>query len=84
MNVEELIVLLQKEDPKNLVVMAKDSEGNSYSPLSDHWVGGYRAETTYSGEVGYLELTPELKEAGYEEDDIVDDGVKAVIFCPTN
>ena len=63
--------------------MAKDSEGNSYSPLSSYWSGVYRPDTTYSGEVGYGELTPELEEAGYGEDDIIE-GEKAVILCPTN
>ena len=84
MKVKNLIEQLQHEDPEALVVMAKDSEGNGYSPLSDYWVGAYRPESTYSGEVGYSELTSELKEAGYGEDDIITDGEKAVILCPTN
>jgi hypothetical protein len=84
MTVEELIAELTKEDPASVVVMAKDSEGNSYSPLSDYWAGVYRADSTYSGDVGYGELTPELEKAGYGEDDIIEDGVPAVILCPTN
>jgi len=46
MTVKELIEQLKKEDPDRLVIMAKDPEGNGYSPLSDFWSGAYRAETT--------------------------------------
>jgi len=84
MKVAELIEQLKKEDPASVVVMAKDSEGNSYSPLSDFWNGVYRAETTWSGEVGYDKLTPELEKAGYSEEDIIEDGESAIILCPTN
>ena len=84
MTVEELIAELTKEDPASVVVMAKDGEGNSYSPLSDFWSGVYRAESTYSGEVGFGKLTPELKKAGYSEEDIIKDGEPAVVLCPTN
>lgn len=83
MRVEELIKELQKEDPKSLVVMAKDGEGNDHSPLSSYWCGVYRAETTWNGEVGYDKLTKELKEAGYTEEDIIE-GEPAVILCPIN
>jgi hypothetical protein len=47
MTVKELIEELQKEDPSCLVVMAKDSEGNGYSPLRYYWRGAYRAESSY-------------------------------------
>jgi len=83
MTVGELLQQLENEDPESLVVMAKDSEGNSYSPLSSFWTGAYKADSTWSGEVGFSELTPELEEAGYDEEDIIE-GVKAVILCPTN
>ena len=84
MTVQELIEELKKEDPKQLVVMAKDGEGNSYSPLSSFWSGAYEADSTYSGEVGFSKLTHELKKEGYGEDDILENGVPALILCPTN
>lgn len=83
MKVKDLIELLKKEDPSAEVIMASDSGGNGYSPLSDLWTGTYAAETTWSGEVGYSELTEELEDAGYTEDDLIE-GVPAVILCPTN
>ncbi len=50
MTVAELIEELQKEDPSALVVMSKDAEGNSYSPLGDIGSGEYDPDTTYNGE----------------------------------
>ena len=84
MKVKELINLLREEDPEAIVIMAKDSEGNSYSPLSDFWCGVYQAETSWSGEVGYSELTEDLENAGYTEEDLIEGGASAVILCPIN
>jgi hypothetical protein len=85
MTVKELIKLLKKEDPSALVIMSKDGEGNSYSPLSSFWSGGYLADTTWSGEAGLLELTEVDEVEGYTEEDVLEEGaVKAIIFCPVN
>jgi hypothetical protein len=66
MTVKELIELLENEDHNKLVVMSKDGEGNSYSPLADFGnVNVYRADSTWSGDVGFSKLTPKLKKAGY-------------------
>lgn len=83
MTVKELIEHLEKQDPDQLVVMAKDGEGNDYSPLADFWSGSYEAETTWHGTVGLFELTMELREQGYSKEDILKDGVPALILCPT-
>jgi len=83
MTVKELIELLEKEDPDRIVVMAKDSEGNSYSPLSDLGTGIYKARTKWSGEVGLEKLTPELIAAGYSEEDVIS-GQPALIVSPMN
>lgn len=64
--VKDLIEELKQCDPDAVVVQSSDGEGNSYSPFSDFWVGSYLAETTWSGEVGFLELTDELREQGEE------------------
>lgn len=50
--VRELIALLENEDQDSLVVMAKDAEGNGFSPFSDITMETYSADTTYSGEIG--------------------------------
>ena len=84
MKVKELIEQLQECAPDAEVVMAKDGEGNNYSPLAGYWEGMYRAESTWHGDVGLAELDEELREAGYSEEDVIEDGVPAVILSPTN
>jgi hypothetical protein len=83
MIVKELIKLLQEQNQDAIVVMAKDAEGNSYSPISSLWGGAYLPDSTWSGTAGLLTLTAEDIEAGYGEDDLVD-GDPAVILCPVN
>ena len=83
MTVKELIELLRDQNPDAIVVMSKDSEGNSYSPFSSLWAGSYLAETTWGGKVGLSELTPKDKKMGYGEEDVID-GEAAVILQPTN
>jgi hypothetical protein len=79
MKVKELIAELQKLDPETLVVLAKDAEGNGYKSLADVNAGmGFAA-----GEIGYLELTNRLREAGYTEDDLcAKDAVPCVVLWP--
>ena len=83
MKVHELIEMLQEEDINREVVIAKDSEGNNYSPLEGMWRGAYRADTTWSGEAGLERLTAEDIERGYGEEDVMD-GVPALIIYPVN
>lgn len=84
MKVKKLIKLLQACDPERIVVMASDSEGNGYSPLADISSAAYRAETTWSGEVGLETLTELDRKKGYSEEDVIDDGKPAIILHPTN
>ena len=83
MTVRELIELLQNENQDRIVIMAKDAEGNGYSPLRSAWTGSYRAESPYSGEVGLEQLTAQDKLSGYTEEDVID-GEAALIFSPVN
>lgn len=83
MKIKELIKLLEKEDPERIVIMASDGEGNGYSPLSSIWTAAYKAENTWSGEVGLEKLTEEDEEQGYTEEDVLK-GKKAIVFSPTN
>lgn len=73
MTVAELRKALESFDDDRLVVLAKDAEGNSYSPLSDLEAGLYQPHTTWSGDVF---LFPESA-AG-------DDVVPAVVLGPVN
>ncbi len=84
MKVKELIKLLESVDPDRLVILQKDGEGNGFSPLCDVYTGAYTLETSYSGEVYLEELTDELREQGFGEEDVCIDGEKAVVMCPTN
>jgi glucose dehydrogenase len=84
MKVKELKKILEKVDENRIVIMQKDEEGNGYSPLdgiSDE--ENYKANSAWSGEVGYEKLTPELKKAGYGEDDTLE-GEPACILFPMN
>ena len=86
MKVIELIELLQKEDPDDLVVMSKDGEGNSFSPFCDINRCQYLADSTWSGETSLRKLTPELQKDGFTEEDIFNDpdAVKAISLWPIN
>ena len=84
MKVSELIEQLKAIDPNRIVILSKDVEGNGYSPLDDLWSGAYRANSTYSGDVGFESLTEEDRSRGYGDGDVIDDGEPAVILCPVN
>lgn len=85
MKVKELIELLQQEDGEKEVIMSKDGEGNTFSPLADFGnTNTYVADSTWSGEMGFSELTPELIKDGYGEEDILTDGVPALVLYPNN
>lgn len=84
MTVKELIGLLSGFEQEAEVVLQKDAEGNGYSPLAGIWDGQYRADTTWSGEVGLTGLDDEMRELGYTDEDVMEDGVSAVILTPTN
>jgi len=85
MKVKELIKLLKKEDQEKLVIMSSDGEGNSFSPLSDFGnTDCYLADSTWSGEVGFSKLTKKQKAEGYGDEDILVEGVPALVIYPTN
>lgn len=70
MKVRELIEQLQKMPQDSIIVMAKDAEGNDYSPLSSIEEYLYVHETTWYGYIYIMELTEELREHGYTEEDL--------------
>lgn len=83
----ELIEILQQHPPDTLLIMQSDSEGNSYSPLagvSDN--STYVPDSTWSGEIYVTELTDDLVERGFTEDDQTDsdEGVPALVLYPIN
>lgn len=72
MTVKQLIEALKKENQDALVVMAKDSEGNSYSPLHQAADCAYRSTKPWNGEI--VDGEPSEK----------DGTVAAVVLWPTN
>ncbi len=85
MKVKELIKKLKEEKQEAIVIMSKDGEGNSYSPLADFGdTDVYQENSTWDGEIGYSKLTPELIKAGYGEEDIIENGKPALVIFPTN
>ncbi|MFI9154502.1 hypothetical protein [Streptomyces sp. NPDC053367] len=67
-----------------IVVLAKDAEGNGFSPLAEAEDAMYWAETTWSGE---RYLTEEQRRAEANPDDwseAPDDAVRAVFLWPVN
>jgi len=83
MTVKELKGLLEQYSDDMIVIMSRDSEGNGYSPLSSIEDGAYCADETWCGEFGLSELTEELEELGYSEEDIVK-GDKAICLYSIN
>ena len=69
MTVKQLIKKLQDLPQNALVVMSKDSEGNSFSPLSEGSTEWYVPDSSYSGDL------VEEKEKGAKQ---------AVVLWPTN
>lgn len=84
MKVKELKKLLEPVDDERIVIISKDGEGNGFSPLAElDDASNYKADSTWSGEVGIEKLTPELEKQGYCEED-VNDGVPALVLWPNN
>ena len=72
MTVAELKKHLEKLNDDALVVLAKDSEGNDYSPLFGYNVGWYSPDNSWSGDFTTHE---DQKEEGDES---------ALVLWPTN
>lgn len=67
-----------------IVILAKDGEGNSHSPLVEAEHAMYLADTTWSGE-RYLTEQQRLAETDPDEYSAApDDAVPAVFLWPTN
>lgn len=69
MKVRELIEELKKCDPEYMVVLSMDEEGNGFGELKE-----IDRHSKFDGEdIGLAELTPELEDQGYGEEDVMDD-----------
>lgn len=70
MRVRELIEQLVLHDPERLVILAKDAEGNSFSPLFESHAAHY-LEMTTTGDI-------------QDEDEHNASSVPCVVLWPTN
>jgi hypothetical protein len=84
MKVSELKKLLERFDDDDLLILARDAEGNGYSPLGSVWNGIYVAEAESRGNAYLSELSQEDQEAGFTEEDVYSepDGIHAVFLVP--
>lgn len=82
MNVKKLIKELKKCDQDRIVILSSDSEGNRFSPVYELCKSAYRDGDSSDGEVGLEKLTDELKKAGYSKEDVMTDGVPAIVLYP--
>lgn len=79
MKIKELIELLEKKNPDDIVVLSRDEEGNGFTKASE------LSEAIYhDGEIYLRELTDDLYNIGYSEDDLYDgdDGESCVVIWP--
>ena len=81
MKVKELIEQLKKLDPDRIVIMSRDSEGNTFCPIDELSTSAYRAEYR---DIGLEKLTPEDIKNGHNEESVMTDGEKAVVLWPEN
>lgn len=86
MDVRALKNILEKLNDDDEVIMAKDEEGNNFSPLADFTLELYVPESNWSGSVYIRKLTSKLRQQGFTEEDLYEgkDAVKAVVLWPTN
>lgn len=82
MKAKDLIKILEK-NPEMEIVMSKDAEGNGFSPLGGVDKSAYVPYNGWSGEIGLLELTPELEKQGYTEEDVMN-GEPVYVLWPNN
>lgn len=84
MTAGELRQVLANYPDSTRIVLAKDAEGNGYSPLYEVVVAMYAAETTWSGEYFLRERERLAQEDPDDWDPAPDDAVEALFLWPVN
>lgn len=67
-----------------IVILAKDCEGNDYSPLASIGTAMYDADSTYSGDLYLTDEDRDAMEEPDEYDEAPESAVPAVFLWPTN
>lgn len=84
LTVEALIDILRNFDPERVVIIAKDTEGNDFSPLSEVTTAAYLPQSSHWGVAGLEELTGELEDLGFSGHDVAVGGIPCIILDPIN
>lgn len=77
MNIKELKQLIEKLPDETQVILAKDGEGNRFSPLASVYAGYYFPINNWSG--NFISSTDEEAYQAIEVGDC-----DAICLCPTN
>lgn len=81
MKVKEFIKILQEFDPEKEIIIGKDAEGNSFSPLSEDISSGiYCPDSTWSGE--FYEDSTIGDEEYFQPDET--NSIEAICLYPIN
>jgi hypothetical protein len=70
-NEQAAVDLLNGVSPDAVVVLSSDGEGNSYDTAHSIATDMVFCREDYEGRIGYTELTPELEEDGFGEEDLI-------------
>ena len=76
MTVRELIEKLSALDPGDVVIMARDEEGNGFNEVGELQLCAYD-----KGDIYLRELTPHMEAQGYTDEDVAD-ATPAVCLWP--
>lgn len=79
MTKNQLIAKLNKIDGNPIIILASDSEGNHYDELDLVYDDGL---SFLEGQLGIPKLTKELRDEGYEEEDVIHGGKRAIVLYP--
>lgn len=80
MQVKHLVEELQKLDPELYIVVSSDNEGSTYSFLEGMAINSRLRD----GEIHLAELTPDLVEQGYTEEDVSEEGIDCIVLYPSH
>lgn len=87
MTVKDLRALLAGVEDERPVILAKDSEGNGFSPVAEASLDlVYVPYTRWVGETHIAALTAELRAQGFTDEDLYhgDTGQLALVLWPCN
>ena len=83
--VGELISILQGYDPKRVVVLASDAEGNDHRPLLTFYeVACSKPGPDRYVRIGLEKLTPADAREGHVQEDVIKKGKPALVLVPAH